>query len=62
MFCEGSFQVFKNLVQLGRLWSRGSFVRKLAAGFPVMVRPERRCTDMPTPNGIEAKSSYKNQS
>jgi hypothetical protein len=37
-------------------------MRKLAAGFPVMVRPERRCTDMPTPNGIEAKSSYKDQS
>jgi hypothetical protein len=29
MFCEGSFQMLKNLVQLGRLWSRGSFVAKL---------------------------------
>jgi hypothetical protein len=28
-------------------------VRKLAAGFPVMVRPERRCTDMPpSPNTL----------
>jgi hypothetical protein len=29
MFCEGSFQVFKNLTQLGRLRSRGCFVAKL---------------------------------
>jgi hypothetical protein len=29
MFCEGSFQVLKNLFQLGRLWSRRGFVAKL---------------------------------
>jgi hypothetical protein len=37
-------------------------MRKLAAGFPVMVRPERRCTDTPPPNTIEAESGYKDQS
>ncbi|HWY59270.1 MAG TPA: hypothetical protein VNZ03_32705 [Terriglobales bacterium] len=31
-------------------------MRKLAAGFPVMVRPERRCTDIPSESG------YRNQS
>jgi hypothetical protein len=35
--------------------------RKLAAGFPIMVRPERRCTDMPSPNTIETESGYQNQ-
>ena len=35
---------------------------ELAAGFPVMVRPERRCTDMPSPNTIEAGNGYRNQS
>jgi hypothetical protein len=37
-------------------------MRKLAAGFPVMVRPERRCNDMPSPNKIEVESGYKDQS
>jgi hypothetical protein len=37
-------------------------MRKLAAGFPVMVCPERRCTDTPSPNTMEAESGYKNQS
>jgi hypothetical protein len=37
-------------------------MRKLAAGFPVMVRPERRCTDTPPPNTIEAENGYKDQS
>ena len=37
-------------------------MRKLAAGFPVMVRPERRRTDTPPPNTIEAESGYKDQS
>jgi hypothetical protein len=37
-------------------------IRKLAAGFPVMVRPERRCTDIPSPNRIEAENGYKDQS
>lgn len=37
-------------------------MRKLAAGFPVMVRPERRCTDMPSPNAIEAERGYTDQS
>ena len=37
-------------------------MRKLAAGFPVMVRPERRSTDTPPPNTIEAESSYTDQS
>jgi hypothetical protein len=37
-------------------------MRKLAAGFPVMVRPERRCTDTPPPNTIEAESGYTDQS
>ena len=37
-------------------------MRKLAAGFPVMVRPERRCTDTPPPNTVEAESGYKDQS
>jgi len=31
-------------------------MRKLAAGFPVMVRPERRSTDSPPPNPSEAGS------
>jgi hypothetical protein len=30
-------------------------MRKLAAGFPVMARPERRSTDTPPPNSIEAE-------
>jgi hypothetical protein len=30
-------------------------MRKLAAGFPVMARPERRSTDTPLPNSIEAE-------
>jgi hypothetical protein len=30
-------------------------MRKLAAGFPVMARPERRFTDTPPPNSIEAE-------
>ena len=37
-------------------------MRRVAAGFPVMVRPERRCTDMPSPNTTEAESGYRNQS
>jgi hypothetical protein len=37
-------------------------MRKLAAGFPVMARPERRCTDIPAPKTIEAESSYTDQS
>ena len=37
-------------------------IRKLAAGFPVMVRPERRCSDMPSPNTIEAERGSKHQS
>jgi len=37
-------------------------MRKLAAGFPVMVRPERRCTNTPPPNTIEAEIGYKDQS
>jgi len=37
-------------------------MRRLAAGFPVMVRPERRSTDIPSPNAIEAESGYENQS
>jgi hypothetical protein len=37
-------------------------MRTLAAGFPVMVRPERRCTDMSSPNTIEAEIGYQNQS
>jgi hypothetical protein len=30
-------------------------MRKLAAGFPVMARPERRSTDTPPPISIEAE-------
>ena len=37
-------------------------MRKLAAGFPVMVRPERRCTDMPSPNTTEAGNGHKHPS
>jgi hypothetical protein len=37
-------------------------MRKLAAGFPVMVYPERRCTDIPFPNTTEAESGYRDQS
>ena len=37
-------------------------MRKLAAGFPVVVRPERRRTDTPPPNTMEAESSYTDQS
>jgi hypothetical protein len=36
-------------------------LRKLAAGFPVMVRPERRRTDTPPTNTVEAESSYPDQ-
>ena len=28
-------------------------MRKVAAGFPIMVRPERRSTDIPPPNPTE---------
>jgi hypothetical protein len=35
-------------------------MRKLAAGFPVMVRPERRSTDIPPPNPSEAGSEEVN--
>lgn len=37
-------------------------MRKLAAGFPVMVRPERRFTDMPSPNTNEAGNGHKHPS
>jgi uncharacterized coiled-coil protein SlyX len=37
-------------------------MRKLAAGFPVMVRPDRRFTDMPSPNANEAESGSKHPS
>lgn len=37
-------------------------MRELAAGFPGMVRPERRRTDTSPPNTMEAESSYTDQS
>jgi hypothetical protein len=37
-------------------------MRRVAAGFPVMVRPERRSSNMPFPNTMEAESSYEDQS
>jgi hypothetical protein len=36
-------------------------MRMLAAGFPVMVRPERRSADPPSPSTMKAESSYKDQ-